>query len=104
MQAVIQNMDRGLDIPRQETLDQLRMLTKEKLKGIYMATVTKARAVKSSIFGLGAIIYRIDPQQRNTVKKDWNDTGLVNLPVEIEADVVIIGVDSVNQIINVKKE
>ncbi|MBE6745541.1 MAG: hypothetical protein E7569_15160 [Ruminococcaceae bacterium] len=104
MQATIQNMDRSLDISKQETLNQLQVLAEKKLKGICMTAVTKAKAVKSDIFGFGAAIHRTDPQQWNTMKKDWNDTGFVNLPVEIEADVTIIGTDSISQIINAKKE
>lgn len=104
MQATIQNMDHSLYISKQETLNQLQVLAEKKLKGICMTAVTKAKAVKSNIFGFGAAIHRTDPQQWNTVKKDWNDTGFVNLPVEMEADVTIIGTDSISQIINAKKE
>ncbi|WP_283610258.1 Ger(x)C family spore germination protein [Faecalispora anaeroviscerum] len=104
MLSTVQNIDGNFDITKQENLNKIQVLAEEKLKETCMTTVTKAKALKSDFLGFGDTLHRADPQLWKSLKSSWNDTGFVHLPVEIEADVKIIGTDSISQSFLSKEE
>lgn len=93
----IQNMGSKLDISRQENINLIQSIAEKKIEASCWAAIKKTKLLKSDIFGFGDKIHHADPNLWKKIKSDWNSVGFVNLPVEFDIKVKILGSDSISQ-------
>jgi len=84
-EANIGDVECQIDLMKSKTLYDLEIELEQKMKSDAERALSKAKKLKSDIFGFGEAIHRADPNYWQTVKKDW-DKHFPSLPVRIKVD------------------
>lgn len=87
-EADVSDVECKIDLTKNETIAYLQKKAGDVIKENVIASINKAKKLKSDIFGFGAAIHRRNPTYWNKVKDDW-DSQFSDLKVEINVDVRI---------------
>ncbi|MFC5649398.1 Ger(x)C family spore germination protein [Paenibacillus solisilvae] len=69
----IEDMECKLGLQKESQLKELQTRLEDEIAGFCQAALSKARRVKSDIFGFGNALHRSNPRYWNKVKKDWQN-------------------------------
>lgn len=91
------------DLTDPETIKKMEEETEKVNIEIMEAAVTKAKMLRSDIFGFGEVIHRTDPKAWKKLKSHW-DEHFASMDVEIQSDVRIRRTGTVNRSFRYKEE
>lgn len=71
------------DISKSETLEEVEEAGKAKLQEIIMASISKAKKLKTDVFGFGEEIHRSNPKEWKKMEQNWHDKIFPELEVRM---------------------
>jgi spore germination protein KC len=86
---------KDLDLTKTTTISQIEKEAEQKIKHDINAAVSKAKKLKSDVFGFGEAIHREDPKYWKTMEKNWNEA-FENITVNVNVDVKLRRTGTIN--------
>ncbi len=99
----IQSIQGEFDPTKPEMKDALDESVSNQVKQICEASVTKAKELKTDIFGFGEAVHRTDPEYWKTVKEKWNEE-FPDVPVDITVKAEISNTGGLSDYLFTKEE
>ncbi|GAA0492136.1 spore germination protein GerKC [Salinibacillus aidingensis] len=96
-EANIADVSCSIDFTNQKTIKKYEKKMENEAKNVIKASVKRAQELEADIFGFGEVLSRSNPKKWKKIQKNWEETFVQDLEVDVKVDVKIRRTGTITQ-------